>query len=271
MNAPRTGRVQSVDRAAALLRAVADTAPAGVPVADLAVATGLNRATAWRLLATLEDNGLVERDPTGRYVLGHGIARLSGAVAVDGLVRRVHPILERLCASTGETADLAVVRSTGLTYVDEVAPSTVMTANWLGRHVPLHATSSGKTWLAWLAPAELESMLTDQLARYTDTTITEVEPLRRELVAIRNRGFGTCTGEFEDRLYGVSAPVFDGPRPIAVVSIWGPRDRLTPDRFADLGDHAMSAALDIQAALGTSPLATSPLATSPLGRLPEAP
>ena len=67
----RTGRVQSVDRAAGLLRAVAAAAPSGAHVAGLAEQCGLNRATAWRLLATLEDNGLVERDPgTGRYVLG---------------------------------------------------------------------------------------------------------------------------------------------------------------------------------------------------------
>jgi IclR family acetate operon transcriptional repressor len=50
----RTGRVQSIDRAAALLRAVAQAGPDGAPVAVLAAATGLNRATAWRLLATLE-------------------------------------------------------------------------------------------------------------------------------------------------------------------------------------------------------------------------
>ena len=232
----RAGRVQSVDRAAALLRAVADAAPDGAPVAVLAAATGLNRATAWRLLATLEDNGLLERDSASRYVLGPGIARLAGAAPVDGIVRRVHPILERLC--------------TGLTYVDEVAPATVMTANWLGRHVPLHATSSGKTWLAWLPASELDSMLTEPRSHFTDTTITDSEALRDELAAIRGRGYGTCAGEFEAQLFGVSAPVLDGPRPIAVVSIWGPRNRLTPDRFPILGEQAIGAAAEIGAALG---------------------
>jgi len=110
----RAGRVQSVDRAAALLRAVADAAPEGAPVAVLATATGLNRATAWRLLATLEDNGLLERDSASRYVLGPGIARLAGAAPVDGIVRRVHPILERLCALaplTGEEPAIVLRRA----------------------------------------------------------------------------------------------------------------------------------------------------------------
>jgi DNA-binding IclR family transcriptional regulator len=248
----RTGRVQSIDRAAALLRAVAQAGPDGAPVAVLATATGLNRATAWRLLATLEDNGLLERDSASRYVLGPGIARLAGAAPVDGIVRRVHPILERLCAQTGETADLAVVRSTGLTYVDEVAPATVMTANWLGRHVPLHATSSGKTWLAWLPDRESESLLTEPREKFTDTTITGADQLRVELATIRSRGYGTCAGEFESQLFGVSAPVLDGRRPIAVVSIWGPRNRLTADRFPTLGEQAIDAAAEIAMALGIS-------------------
>jgi DNA-binding IclR family transcriptional regulator len=246
----RSGRVQSVDRAVALLRAVADAAPDGAPVAVLASATGLNRATAWRLLVTLEDNGLLERDSANRYVLGPGMARLAGAAPVDGIVRRIHPILERLCEQTGETADLAVVRSTGLTYVDEVAPATVMTANWLGRHVPLHATSSGKTWLAWLPSTELDSMLTESRIQFTDATITAEGALRQELDEIRERGYGTCAGEFEAQLFGVSAPVLDGPRSIAVVSIWGPRSRLTPDRFPTLGQQAIAAAGEIAQALG---------------------
>jgi DNA-binding IclR family transcriptional regulator len=247
---PRTGRVQSVDRAAALLRAVGAAAPSGAPVAVLAAECGLNRATAWRLLATLEDNGLVEREPgSGRYVLGLGVSRLAVSVGVDGLVRRAHPVLERVSHESGETADLAVVRPTGLTYVDEVTPPSVMSANWLGRHVPLHATSSGKTWLAWLPASELDALLTAPLTTYTATTIATVSDLSVELESIRARGFGTCVGEFESRLYGVSAPVMDAGRPIAVVSIWGPSDRITEARFPELGELAVAAAAELSASL----------------------
>ena len=65
------GRVQSVERALALLDAIADASPRGSTVAELALACGINRATAWRLLATLEGRGLVDRDPaTSRYQVG---------------------------------------------------------------------------------------------------------------------------------------------------------------------------------------------------------
>ncbi|MDR2988171.1 MAG: helix-turn-helix domain-containing protein, partial [Nocardiopsaceae bacterium] len=91
------GRVQSVQRAIALLDAIATAAPAGAPVAELALACGINRATAWRLLVTLEEQGLVTRDPaTSRYQIGYTVARMAAAAGVDGVVRRAHHVLERV-------------------------------------------------------------------------------------------------------------------------------------------------------------------------------
>ena len=70
------GRVQSVERALALLDAIAAGSPRGSTVAELALACGINRATAWRLLATLEGRGLVDRDPaTSRYQIGRASCR----------------------------------------------------------------------------------------------------------------------------------------------------------------------------------------------------
>jgi DNA-binding IclR family transcriptional regulator len=245
------GRVQSVERAVALLEAVAAGPVDGEPVALLASRTGLNRATAWRLLATLEAHGLVDRDPaTQRYTVGFAVARLAASAGVDGLVRRAHPVLLRLSERTGETADLAVVRPLGLTYVDEVAPPSVLAANWLGRQVPLHATSSGKALLAWLPDSEVTALLEHRLPRYTDSTLTTLRALRVDLEQTRQRGYGFCVGELEPTLNGVSAPVLDERgRPLAVLSVWGPRDRVPPERFAELGRLTVSAAAEVAAAV----------------------
>ena len=241
------GRVQSVDRAVALLEAVAAGPREGLPAATLATACGLNRATAWRLLATLEAHGLVDRDPVAnRYTVGFAATRLAASAGVGGLVRRAHPVLVRVSERTGETADLAVAQRLGLTYVDEVAPPSVLAANWLGRHVPLHATSSGKALLAWLPEDEADLLLEGPLVRYTDTTVTTRRALRAELAETRRRGYGVCVGELEARLYGVSAPVLDAAqRPVAVLSVWGPSDRVTADRFPELGAVATAAAAEI--------------------------
>jgi DNA-binding IclR family transcriptional regulator len=244
---PQSGRVQSLERAIALLHAIAESAEEGASVADLAARCGLNRATAWRLLATMERQFVVERDPlTNRYLIGFAIARMATSAGVDGLVRRGHGILSRISAQTGETAGLAVVRRLGLTYVDEVIPPAVISAKWLGRQVPLHATSTGKAVLAWLPEAEVEALLAGPLPSYTDTTITQRGRLRDELAATRQRGYGECVGEAEGGLFGVSAPVLDEhARPFAVVSIWGPHDRVPQSRFPALGALAREAADDV--------------------------
>lgn len=240
----RSTRVQSVDRAVALLRAVAAASGPSATVTALAETCGLNRATAWRILMTLEAHGMVVADrETGRYRIGFGVVELAGSAGVDALVQSAHPVLERLCHQTGETAALAVVRRRALTYVDEVAPVAIVSATWQGRAVPLHATSTGKALLAFTEPAEMTRMTGPKLRRYTDTTITSMAKLRAELARTRERGFGVCRGEYESAAWGVSAPVLDSSeRPLAVLSIWGPANRVTEARFEALGELARDSA-----------------------------
>jgi DNA-binding IclR family transcriptional regulator len=246
------GRVQSVDRALKLLIGVADAAPRGGTLAELADSCGINRATAWRLLGTLEAHGLVDRDPsTNRYQIGFATIRMSAAAGYDGLVRRARPVLERVSAQTGETADLAVAGLHGVTYIGEVAPPSVLSVNWLAREVPLHATSTGKAFLAWLPEDEALSLLQTPLRGFTDTTLTDTDRLMHELEVIRGRGYADCAGELEPTLYGVSAPVLDAKdgRPLAVFSIWGPVNRVPATRFPALGLVAITAAADVAAVM----------------------
>src|SRR6478672_634649 len=242
-----TARIQSVDRAVDLLLAVAAAGPAAAGVPALARVCGLNRATAWRLLNTLQARGMVAVDgTTGRYSLGLTALELGGAAGSGAVIADAHPTLERLSRETGETASLAMPGVGGLTYVDEVRPTAVLTAGWLGRTVPLHATSTGKALLAFLPAAELRRVLPSALHGFTDTTITAAMALDAELVATRSRGYGTCAGELESALYGVSAPVLDrSGRPLAVLSIWGPKDRVPEERFAELGPIVVAAAREV--------------------------
>jgi DNA-binding IclR family transcriptional regulator len=244
-----SGRVQSVDRAMRLLDSVAAAGPHGETVAGLAVRCDLNRATAWRLLATLEAHGMVERDPaTNRYSLGLALLRLSGAAGYDTLARRSRPVLERVSRQTGETADLAAARRDGVTYISEVAPPSVLAVSWLARDVPLHATSTGKAYLAWLDEDEVRGLLESPLSRYTDTTITNLVDLMDDLAQTRERGYAQCAGELEPTLFGVSAPILGvHGRPVAVFSVWGPLSRVPASRFPLLGPVAIEAAAEVQA------------------------
>jgi DNA-binding IclR family transcriptional regulator len=246
-SAPVNSRIQSIDRAVELLEAVAaasepETAPA------LADAAGLNRSTAWRILATLEHHGLVERDrETNRYRLGFAVLRLAAAAGHEPLVRLAHPILRRLADATGETVNLAIARRLELVYADQVQPRRVMAPNWLGHTVPLHATSTGKAFLAALPEAELEQL--PALERFTDTTIAEAAALREELATVREQGYAVSHGELEPALWGVSAAALDAAgRPAAVLSVWGVESRVRA-RLDELGATTATAARELEALL----------------------
>ncbi len=241
-------RIQSVDRAVDLLLAVAAATPSEATAPALARACGLNRATAWRLLKTLQARGLVTVDePTGRYAIGLTALELGNAAGADALIATAHPVLQRTCERTGETASLAVPGMSGLTYIDEVTPTAVVTASWLGHSVPLHATSTGKALLAFLPPEQVQRVLGGPLTSFTATTITDPQALAAELAATRARGYGVCAGELESSLYGVSAPILDRTgRPLAVLSIWGPRDRVHEGVFAKVGAVAVQAAAEVR-------------------------
>ncbi len=237
-------RVQSVDRAVHLLRAVASAGGAGAGTVALGEVCGLNRATAWRILSTLEAHGLVVCDrSTNQWSIGHGLGEIVRTSGLDAVMQNAHRVLERLAAKTGETAALAVLRDGALVYVDEVAPASIVSAAWSGRTISLHATSTGKVLLAWTPEEEMTTLLPRRLKRFTDTTITDRPSLWQDLARTRERGYATCSGEFETSAWGVSAPVLDhSGRVLAVLSIWGPRDRVDPSRFPALGEATMDAA-----------------------------
>lgn len=230
-----------------LLRAVAVASDKDSTSARLAETCHLNRATAWRILSTLETHGMVSIDrESGRWSIGAAAVEIARAAGVDAIVASARSTLERLSLQTGETAALAVVRGGALTYVDEVTPGAIVAATWSGRTVPLHATSTGKVLLAFGDPAAVRRLTSVPLPSFTTTTVTDPALLLDELELTRERGFAVCRGEYEASAWGVSAPLLGvSGQPLAVLSIWGPGSRVGEDRFEVLGALARTAAADI--------------------------
>jgi DNA-binding IclR family transcriptional regulator len=243
-------RIQAVDRAIVLLKAVAaSTTPP--TVLELARRCGINRATAWRLLRTLEYHGLVDRDTiTQRYTVGYAATQIASAVTDNALIRRVRPLLTDLAERTGESVTLAVAHRFNLVYVDQVEPPNVMAPNWLDKPLPLHATSGGKAFLAWLSRDERDAILPAELPRYTEQTITDREQLEHELAEVRQTGFALCVKEYEEFSSGASAAVLsDRASPMAIVNVWGPAPRNPLQRLHEVGAEAVKTANEIRALL----------------------
>jgi DNA-binding IclR family transcriptional regulator len=252
-SAPRAQSIQAVDRAVALLR---ELAGAGEPqrLAELAGRCELKRPTAWRLLATLERQGLVERQPKGStYAIAAGALPYLRPPVVDSLARRARPVLRRIAEASGVTVSLAYVDRFAIAYIDQIDSGRFTSPNWVDTEIALHASSPGKAVLAALPAAEWPGMLPPTLTRLTDATITDLDRLAAELDATRRRGYATCEGEDVTFSNGVSAVIADVvERPVAAVNLWGP-ERLVPStRFAELGAAARAAAAEIAGAMTSS-------------------
>ena len=143
--------VQSVDRALTILGILARLGEAGVT--EIAGELGVHKSTAFRLVATLERHGMVEQnEERGKYRLGVGVLRLAGATTARlDVVQEARPICRKLAADSGETVNIAVLSDRSALYLDQVAgQSALQSHNWVGQHIPLHATSNGKVLLSGL-------------------------------------------------------------------------------------------------------------------------
>ncbi len=242
----KSSYVQSVDRAIALLRALAASGgTASAPA--LAHRCGLNRATAYRLLVTLEQQSMVVRDPaSGLFSLGPTISELQPGFRRQDLAEQAQPVLERLSLETGETACLGVIRGDLVEYVAEVIPAIIDEESWLGQRVHLHASSMGKAFLAFIEESRVDAIVGESMSRYTDSTITELTRLHAELAQTRLQGYAVCRGELEEGSWGVASPVIGAHgEPVAVLCLWGPDNRGDLARCNALGRLARRAAQEL--------------------------
>lgn len=180
---------QTLDRGLRILEHLAG-AGAPQPIADVAAAVGLHRSIAYRLLRTLEDHQLVERDPLGRYGLGLGVAALARGLRTD-LQSAALPQLNSLVTELGMTAFLVVRAGDEAVTVTSIEPQH-SAAHVAYRPGTRHPVDRGAPGLALLMP---------EAAAAGD---------RPELTEARRTGWATSQGEVIRGLRSVAAPVL-GP------------------------------------------------------------
>ena len=152
----RDTTVQSVDRAVSILQALARRGSAGVT--EIAGEVRVHKATAFRLLHTLEARGLVEQDgERGRYRLGHTVVQLAaGAARSHDVASLCRPIALELAAAVGDTVNVVVCDGEEITTIDQAVGDAIITSiDYVGKRGPLHATAAGKVFLAELPPERL--------------------------------------------------------------------------------------------------------------------
>lgn len=244
-----TSSVQAVERALTLLKLIANS---NTPVlaADLAVQANMNRTTVWRLLATLEAQDFVERDPfTKGYQLGFAATKLvSGMDQYTPLIRRARPVMMQLLDKVDESVLLSVPKPFGVLTIEQINPpnQSIRVADYLNTTMPLHATSNGKLLLSYFNKSELDIVFDQPLEQFTPLTITDCKELYNEIDLIRKRGFATNFGETDENENGISAPIVDKQgQLIAFLSVSGPSFRFTKEKVLDWAQTTIAAAEEI--------------------------
>ncbi len=191
--------IQVIDRLAALLGALADSGGAA-SLKVLSAETGLHPSTAFRILASASDNGLVERNEAGQYRLG---ARLRdwGCTLQAGLDIRdlARPVMEWLRDRVEETVNLTLREGDEVVYVERATPKRMMRVEQvIGSHAPLHVTAVGKLMLG----ASGREAVRDYAARtglpaYTRHTLTTQSRLWTEASRGLRRGYALDDEEAE--------------------------------------------------------------------------
>jgi DNA-binding IclR family transcriptional regulator len=176
------------------------------------------------------------------------------------LAERARPHLERLAAAAGETAHLCILDDGEVLYLEKVEPTrTVRVPSSVGQRNPAHCTAVGKALLAHLPEAEVDVVIRRRgLKSFTPNTITSPTLLKRELKAVRERGYAVDDEEIDEGLRCIGAPVRDASgRVVASMSIAGPAFRIGKGKIPPLANLVMSVADRLSREIGYRPQRTS--------------
>lgn len=186
------------------------------------LASGLTRATARRVLATLVALNYCEAD--GRYFrlrprsLGLGLSYLT-ALPFWGPAQQT---LEELRNEIGESCALAVLDGTDIVYVLRLPARRILTTNLgIGSRLPAHVVSLGRVLLAGLPSEERDLQLSRiKFDRLTPRTIVERSIMEKELDRVAAQGYAWIDGELDPSICGISVPLRDNSRSVvAAISV----------------------------------------------------
>jgi IclR family transcriptional regulator, KDG regulon repressor len=199
-------------------------------LADMASRLEIGQSTAYRLVHTLTEEGLIVRDPYAKsYRLAASVLALGHTIITKmDLCHLSLDILEKLAKRTGETAHISVMKEHQVLYLlkmDSAYP--VHLLSHAGRKNPIHCTSTGQVLLAYQSPAIMEQIIHKGLASYTSKTITDPLKLKNLLKTIRLQGYAVSQEELHEGVTSIAAPVRNKKgQVIAAVSIAGPTRRI---------------------------------------------
>ncbi len=249
------GTVQSIERAAAVLRLLAGGA-GRLSLGDIARSLDLAKGTAHGILRTLKEVGFVEQDRvSGHYQLGAALLRLGTSyLDINELRSRSINWADPLAARSGEAVRIGTVLDGQVLVVHHVfRPDDTFQTLDVGTLLPLHATALGKALLAYRAAGVTPPR---EMDRYTSRTIGSRESLAAVLRHVREVGWSSEVEELTPGEAAVAAPIRGhGGLVVGAIGISGHVERICDSRYrprphlvANVRDAARAVSRDLGAA-----------------------
>lgn len=203
-------RIESLAKGLTVLR-LFDERTQALRLRDICERTGIPMPTAFRIVATLEEEGFIERLPDGSVRPGVAVLTLgSAALRGSGLVQASELTLRELADVTGETVNMGVLRGAEVLYLVRLRNADLVTANvQVGTTLPAVHTSMGKVLLSGLRPEELEHVLdgVDLRAGGGPKALRSRAALEQQLRKIQRLGYAVQDQELAAGLRSVSVPI----------------------------------------------------------------
>lgn len=227
-----------------------------VKFSELLAAAQFPKATLYRFLQTLVNQGMLHYDPDFQtYGLGVRLVRLAHAAWRHSSIAPIaRPMIDELSRDVGETVHLAQLDNAQVLYVDKRNATTpVQMFSDAGKVGPAYCTGVGKAMLAHLSESELERALAQQsFHRFTPSTIVDAPSMRAELAEIRSAGFSLDREEHEPGIICVAVPILtENGRALGAVSVTGTVARTSLEALVDLVPRMVVTAGQISAAART--------------------
>ena len=226
----RRGTIQSVDRSARILKALA-AGPRRLGVSELADRLGLSRPTVHGLLQTLQMHGFVEQDrDSDKYQLGAGLLQLGNSyLDLNELRGRSIVHAERLATRAQAAVRVGVMHGPTVVVVHHVfRPDAAFQVLEVGAQLPVHASALGKAILAYAPATVLDDLFDEELPKLTSRTLAP-KALRTELAAVRERGVARERDEAVLGESSIAAPIFDhSGHAVGAIGVVGDTERILP-------------------------------------------
>jgi IclR family pca regulon transcriptional regulator len=228
-----TDFVESLDRGLRLLQAFGER-PAPISLSEIAKAADLPRATARRILFTLQHGGFVSSDGKLFALTPHVLTLAGSYLRSNQLVSVLQPVLDRISVDAQEISSLAVLDGDEAVFIARATPTRIFTGGVdIGYRLPAFCTAVGRAMLGRLGDAELKTKLAAiRREALTQRTVTDPKRLLAAIAADRTRGYSLVDREAEPHFRSIAVPVqrYDSTI-VAAINIGAHVDRISTEEM----------------------------------------